>query len=609
MASLRFAQAARQPVSSLPSASTARRFSALASARSIYVGFEASSASSSLRAHGRCHAAESARSNLLHTQGRRSILRNQGKGAGFSSAVPSGARALSLWSFGGSGNNYEAAKEAGASRAHSGEFAAADGAYVPPQGAEAASRGSSDASAALGDALQSSREAVGDLAHQIGDAAQASSSGALNSDAYGAESMTALSDGAAGLAQQAVQQAELIDLAAIQQNHWFLVSSAQGLLENVHIWTGLPWWSTIMLTTIAMRLIILPVSARGQTAAVRLGNMQPKMKIIMADLENAKKSGDMMLQAKSQKAMVKLFRDNNTHPFKPMITPLIQSPLFITSFFAIRGMSKGGLSTMQDGGFGWVTNLTAADPYYALPFLGMLATLITLESGAEIGGTPQTSNNIAWRYMLRGGLVMSFFFFCHLPAAVWVYWVTNNTWSIAQLFFLNSKMGRTLFNIPDRAQKDNRVPEKKIPLKQAFTEAAENGLNVYRGATGQKPVSLTRSRPAPGRSQQGLSPDREAALRSFSGESSPSPSPHTASKQSSDSQAAQQQQRPSSALFDSDLTASGGDQKRGRAEARPLRTAQNPSERAEREARAREERRQAVAAASARHQPKQKRRI
>ncbi|CEH17611.1 Inner membrane protein translocase involved in respiratory chain assembly [Ceraceosorus bombacis] len=375
MVFLRFAQAARQPISSLPSTSTARTFSALAPTRSIYVGCEASAAPSSLRAQGRCQAAESTRSNLLHTQGGRSILRNQGKGTGFSSAVPSGARTLSLWSFGRSGNNYEAAKEAGASRAHSGEFAAADGAYVPPQGAEAASRGTPDAPATLGDALQSSREAVGDLAHQIGDAAQASSSGALNSGADGAASMTALSDGVTGLAQQAVQQAELIDLAAIQQNHWFLVSSAQGLLENVHIWTGLPWWSTIVLTTIAMRLMILPITVRGQTSAVRLGNIQPKIKIVMADMENAKKSGDIMLQAKSQKAMVKLFRDNNTHPFKPLMTPLVQSPLFVTFFLAVRGMGGGGLSTMQDGGFSWVTDLTAADPYYVLPVLGGMGLL------------------------------------------------------------------------------------------------------------------------------------------------------------------------------------------------------------------------------------------
>lgn len=37
-------------------------------------------------------------------------------------------------------------------------------------------------------------------------------------------------------------------------------------------------------------------------------------------------------------------------------------------------------------GFGWVTNLTLADPYYILPSLAGLGFVAVLESGGELGG-------------------------------------------------------------------------------------------------------------------------------------------------------------------------------------------------------------------------------
>ena len=54
-------------------------------------------------------------------------------------------------------------------------------------------------------------------------------------------------------------------------------------------------------------------------------------------------------------------------------------PLFISFFFALRGMAYAPLESLKTGGLFWFTDLTVVDPYYALPILACVSFLINIE--------------------------------------------------------------------------------------------------------------------------------------------------------------------------------------------------------------------------------------
>jgi YidC/Oxa1 family membrane protein insertase len=54
-------------------------------------------------------------------------------------------------------------------------------------------------------------------------------------------------------------------------------------------------------------------------------------------------------------------------------------PLFISFFFALRGMAGAGLPDFANGGVAWFTNLSIPDPTYILPVISAAATLAVLQ--------------------------------------------------------------------------------------------------------------------------------------------------------------------------------------------------------------------------------------
>ena len=57
------------------------------------------------------------------------------------------------------------------------------------------------------------------------------------------------------------------------------IGMAQNVLEQVHSWTGLPWWASIALTTFVLwSLITLPLAVYSQKILARVERLQPEIK-------------------------------------------------------------------------------------------------------------------------------------------------------------------------------------------------------------------------------------------------------------------------------------------------------------------------------------------
>lgn len=157
-------------------------------------------------------------------------------------------------------------------------------------------------------------------------------------------------------------------------------------LEVIHVNAGLPWWGTIALAAGAMRLALFPLVARMNGNNARMQVIAPQQQLIMTKIQDASKRGDQAAQMIYSQELRKLWQKNDCSPFRTMLLPLVQVPLFMTFFFAIRGMTSLPVPQLKEGGLLWFTDLVAADPYYILPTTSMLLTLAVIEvsEGATI---------------------------------------------------------------------------------------------------------------------------------------------------------------------------------------------------------------------------------
>jgi YidC/Oxa1 family membrane protein insertase len=83
---------------------------------------------------------------------------------------------------------------------------------------------------------------------------------------------------------------------------------------------------------------------------------------------------------------------------------------------------------------GWITDLSAYDPYLILPIL------MTASSLLQTWLNPTPPDPIQAKMMWIMPLAFSFMFFT-FPAGLVLYWLTNNLLSIAQQWVINRRLG------------------------------------------------------------------------------------------------------------------------------------------------------------------------
>jgi len=85
---------------------------------------------------------------------------------------------------------------------------------------------------------------------------------------------------------------------------------------------------------------------------------------------------------------------------------------------------------------GWITDLSIKDPYFVLPALMTLSTLLQ----TWLNPTPPDPLQAKMMWIMPLLFSVMFFFF---PAGLVLYWLTNNILSIAQQWMINRQLGVT----------------------------------------------------------------------------------------------------------------------------------------------------------------------
>ena len=179
-----------------------------------------------------------------------------------------------------------------------------------------------------------------------------------------------------------------------------------------------------------MRACVFPIMVQAQKAMVNMNKHLPVTQKLQVNAQMASLRGNQDEVKFANKALNEYMLSENCHPAKTMWPIMAQSVFFMSAFFGIRGMCNAPVESLTTGGLAWFPNLTVADPTMILPCVTAATLFLQIHLGAD-GINTSTMPDIMKKLMYIMPLV-SIPVMINFPAALNVYWLTNNIISLVQ---------------------------------------------------------------------------------------------------------------------------------------------------------------------------------
>ena len=177
------------------------------------------------------------------------------------------------------------------------------------------------------------------------------------------------------------------------------------------------WGVAIILLTVLIKLLFFPLSATSYRSMA-------KMRIVAPKLEKLKEQCGSDRE-KLNRAMMELYKTEKINPLGGCLPVVVQIPVFIALYWSILSSVEMRYAPF----FGWITNLSAPDPYYVLPVI-MGASMII-----QTRLNPKPADPMQAKIMQIMPIAFSIVFF-FFPAGLVLYSVVNNILSIGQQWYI-----------------------------------------------------------------------------------------------------------------------------------------------------------------------------
>lgn len=222
------------------------------------------------------------------------------------------------------------------------------------------------------------------------------------------------------------------------------VGLVQQALEYLHVSLDIPWWGVILCGTIVVRTLIFPLVIMAQRNAAKMGNNMPQMQALQLKMSEARNTGNHFESARLAQEMYIFMKEKDLSPFRSMLVPLAQAPVFISFFMGLRQMANAPVESLRDGGLFWFVDLTVPDQYFLLPIITSATLYITIVVGTDAAKlSQQTAQTL--KYVLRAMPIIIFPFTINFPGAILCYWACSNFISLIQVSVRNRMNVRNLF--------------------------------------------------------------------------------------------------------------------------------------------------------------------
>ncbi|HID87321.1 MAG TPA: YidC/Oxa1 family membrane protein insertase [Anaerolineae bacterium] len=214
------------------------------------------------------------------------------------------------------------------------------------------------------------------------------------------------------------------------------------LMESLKFLSGVigSYGIAIILLTIFIRLITLPLTLQQIRSSKAMQELQPKLQELQRKYGKDKE--------KLSQEQMKLYREAGVNPLAGCLPMLVQLPIWIGLYQALRNLATAGL--LQEG-FLWIPSLAQPTSlewfwppsnwvwpdvaaYLVLPILTVVSQIVVQKMMTSPTTDPQQSA------MNQTMLMMSFmfgFFAMQVPSGLALYWVTSNLLSLIQQYFVS----------------------------------------------------------------------------------------------------------------------------------------------------------------------------
>ncbi|HJE97362.1 MAG TPA: membrane protein insertase YidC [Ligilactobacillus acidipiscis] len=240
-------------------------------------------------------------------------------------------------------------------------------------------------------------------------------------------------------------------------DHYIIWNFVRAIKALSNLFGGSYGWG-IIIFTIIVRIIILPLMFYQMKSSRKTMDLQPQLKELQAKYPDRDQDSMRAMQEEQRK----LYAEAGVNPVAGCLPLLVQMPVLLALYQAIFRSQE-----LKTGTFMWM-QLGDKDPYFILPVLAAIFTFAT--SKLSMMSQPDTGQKGMTAAMTYGMPLMIFITALNVPAALSLYWVITNAFSVGQTLLINNpfKINR------ERAEKEQAKKDRERDLKKAKKRALRN---------------------------------------------------------------------------------------------------------------------------------------
>lgn len=248
-----------------------------------------------------------------------------------------------------------------------------------------------------------------------------------------------------------------------------LISGVITALYDVTVAIGFPSYAlAIIMISILLKIILFPLMQKQMKSTMNMQEIQPKLEYLQKKYKSNPE--------KMNEEVMKLYKEYNVNPMSGCLPLLIQMPILIGLFAALR---QYDFVNAAHATFFWIPNLGDKDPFYILPVL--VALTMFVQQKISMGSNEAVAANPTMKTMLYIMPAMMLFVCWSMPSGLCLYWAFFSILSIVQQFFLNKQRDKEK---AARAAREAEEKEKKIAAKKAKMNAKKGASD--KSATKEK---------------------------------------------------------------------------------------------------------------------------
>lgn len=188
------------------------------------------------------------------------------------------------------------------------------------------------------------------------------------------------------------------------------------LLKTIHGFVG-NWGWAIIFTTFVIKAVFYKLSEASYRSMARMKKLQPKMAALK------ERYGDD--RAKMGQATMEMYKKEKVNPLGGCLPMIVQIPVFIALYWTL----LESVELRQAPWLLWIEDLSIRDPLFILPVL-MAGTMYFQQKLNPAPVDPIQAKVFQFLPLIFG------VFFMFFPAGLVLYWVVNNSLSMAQQYYI-----------------------------------------------------------------------------------------------------------------------------------------------------------------------------